>query len=604
MTSSSEPRRRLRVLFAMRNYWYVRHFEPVIAALAAAGHEVQLLAERPTNEKAEDWSDAAAALAAHVPGLSYATAPRADEDVWYDLRVMLRLGLDYLRFTAPEYRTLEQMVARARARTPYWLRRVADSAPGRSARGRQVLAALLGAAERVVPPDPALASDLAERRPDVVVVTPLVELGSEQADVVRVAQRLGIPSVLCTGSWDHLSSKGLIRALPDRVIVWNETQKNEAVAMHGVPPAVIEVTGAQCFDQWFARQPSTGRAEFCARVGLRADSPYVIYACSALFEGSPDEAGLVSEWIAQLRRHPRLRAVGVLIRPHPKRAAEMAAFTAGLEQVAVWPRSGTAPFAADAQAEYFDSLFHAAAVVGLNTSALIEGGIVGRPVLTILHPDYTGNQEGTLHFRYLLDGGLLLAARSIEEHLDLLARAIAGPEGGANDAFVRAFVRPHGLEEPATPRVVASIEAAAAGRRAPSGETAGVRLGRTLLWPVARATSGRFAEQVGRARRRKVEDEERARRLAVLAVKRQRIRATRAAERARIREERDSRRAREREEALARRAAERLAVVAQREAERAERERAARAAQEARQRAKAERIEQHRRSKRAAAGKS
>ena len=35
------------------------------------------------------------------------------------------------------------------------------------------------------------------------------------------------------------------------------------------------------------------------------------------------------------------------------------------------------------RADYFDSIYHAAAVVGINTTAQIESAIVGRPVHTL-----------------------------------------------------------------------------------------------------------------------------------------------------------------------------------------------------------------------------
>jgi len=34
------------------------------------------------------------------------------------------------------------------------------------------------------------------------------------------------------------------------------------------------VTGAQCFDQWFDRQPSRDRETFCRQVGLPSSPPY------------------------------------------------------------------------------------------------------------------------------------------------------------------------------------------------------------------------------------------------------------------------------------------------------------------------------------------
>ena len=68
-----------------------------------------------------------------------------------------------------------------------------------------------------------------------------------------------------------------------------------------------------------------------------------------------------------------------------------------------------------AQDGLFRLLCHSAAVVGLNTSAMIEAAIVGRPVLTVLLPEFRDNQEGTVHFHYLLDGpeALLRASRSM-----------------------------------------------------------------------------------------------------------------------------------------------------------------------------------------------
>jgi hypothetical protein len=41
--------------------------------------------------------------------------------------------------------------------------------------------------------------------------------------------------------------------VPDKVIVWNATQRDEAERFHGIPAERVVVTGAQCFDQWCDR---------------------------------------------------------------------------------------------------------------------------------------------------------------------------------------------------------------------------------------------------------------------------------------------------------------------------------------------------------------
>ena len=91
----------------------------------------------------------------------------------------------------------------------------------------------------------------------------------------------------------------------------------------------------------------------------------------------------------------------------------------------LWGRNPVDP---DAKADYFDSLHHSAAVVGLNTSAFLEGAIAGKPVFTTLLPEHYENQEGTIHFHYLLNvgGGLLHTAKTLDEQCRQLNACASG----------------------------------------------------------------------------------------------------------------------------------------------------------------------------------
>src|SRR5204863_7581991 len=96
----------------------------------------------------------------------------------------------------------------------------------------------------------------------------------------------------------------------------------------------------------------------------------------------------------------------------------------------------------------------------LNTSAFIEAAIAGRPVFTILLPEWHENQLGTTHFKYLFEagGGLLISSRTFDEHLAQLDEALRHPSTQVRP-FVRSFVRPYGLDVPATPIFVREVEA-------------------------------------------------------------------------------------------------------------------------------------------------
>ena len=227
-------------------------------------------------------------------------------------------------------------------------------------------------------------------------------------------------------------------------------------------------------------QPATTREAFCELAGLDSTRPIITYLGSSKFVAATEQA-FVTRWIAELRRSadPALAGCSLLIRPHP--AGEKNWHAEDSIDLR-WPTVGekatvSRPFGDEraivmnspmqnADAVLYDTVYHSAAIVGLNTSAEIEAAIVGRPVFTILDSDAKG-QQGTLHFHYLLrqQGGHVELAQTFSQHLAQLSDALAGRCGrAAIDAFVQRFVRPHGLSVPVSPLVADAIEALAATR--------------------------------------------------------------------------------------------------------------------------------------------
>jgi len=495
----------VKIVFIARHYSYLRLFESAILALADRGHQIVLAADRTETMGGRQMVER---IAEKYPNVTTCDAPGRYTGAWAEVAKQLRLGLDYLRFLQPGYDETPYLRQRAQERAPRLVVRLASSPLGALVGGRRGLAALLGAAERGLPIPAAMREFLIERQPDLLLITPLIDLGSPQLDHFAAARALGIRTLLPVGSWDHLSSKALLRVLPERVLVWNPMQRQEAVELHDVPSDRVVVTGAQCYDQWFGRQPSRSREDFCARVGLDPERPFVLYTCSSLFRGTVSEPEFVESWVRALRtsRDPRLKGIGILIRPHPARLDEWRAVDlSGQRNLVFW---GAHPVDAEAKNDYFDSMYYSAGVVGINTSAFLEAAVVGKPVHTVLLPDVSrDNQEGTLHFRYLLNvnGGLLRAARSLEEHLTLLAGSLA-PEGGGDEKasrFVDGFVRPHGRGEAATPRFVAAIEEAGT-LPAPPRErrSLGAWLGFLAMYPVASLLAVHLRSQPWRKRTR------------------------------------------------------------------------------------------------------
>jgi len=450
----------MRILFSMRHSGALRNFASTIEALARDGHQVHLVFMMP--DKRGDGRLLRALQDEH-PGITVGEiVPGRRRGLWHEVARAVRTSGDYVRYRTSDYAGAHALRARAAARVPPIVRATLDHPPVGWTGGLRLAARLFRLAEEAIPVDPEVSAAIAGARPDVVLVTPLVDLGSAQVEYLKAARALGIRSGLAVHSWDNLTNKGVLRIVPDRVFVWNDAQRREAETMHGVPPDRVVVTGAPVYDQWFDRRPSTTREAFCATVGLRADRPVFLYLCSSRFIAA-DEPSYVERWIAAVRSAPdvRVREAGLLVRPHPDNLPPWQTFdTARHAAVAVWPRGGGEPVDRATRDDYFDSMYHAAAAVGVNTSAQVEAGIVGLPVHTIRDPEFAGTQDGTLHFRHLLPehGGLLHVADDLGQHVEQLARSLdeRRETGGASE-FVRSFVRPYGDTVAATPRLAAAI---------------------------------------------------------------------------------------------------------------------------------------------------
>jgi hypothetical protein len=450
----------MKLLFLMRNPAYVRNYESAIVALAQRGHQVNI-----NFNILKDDDRLQERLAKLNGNIVYTNKllPRR-EDIWTGLVILKRGVRDYLRYLSPEYASAHKL----RERVEKHLR----GFPKLGFYCLQFLSQIIGLKrldrwlkmiEAIVPSDSHITEFLKSENPDLILITPLVDFDSIQTDYQKSAQELGIGCILCVNSWDNLTNKGLIQIEPDRVLLWNNFQKQEAIALHGVAPENITVTGAQCYDKWFNQQPSTSRTEFCDKVGLNRDRPYLLYLCSSGFI-APQEVSFVEDWLQQARKsqHPCLREVGLLVRPHPQNAQQWSQVDfSEWDNVAIWPRGGQNPVTDEARANFYDSIYHSAAVLGVNTSAMIESGILGKPVYTILDPRFKATQEGTLHFQHLVRGGLLQLSHHFEEHLEQLRSLLEGNSEAYRhqiQQFIHEFVRPHGLETPCTPIVVEAIE--------------------------------------------------------------------------------------------------------------------------------------------------
>jgi hypothetical protein len=463
---SGEGRAPGRLLVVLHEPGYFRMYGSTIVELGRRGWDVRLAFDNP-GKRGEGRRHVPEGAAPNVQSIGAVPGGGADGPL-----AAMRATLDYVRYLEPAF-----------GGAGYLRRRAEKFLPGRAAfltriqgTPRIVVTAAIGmarAVEGLVPPDAAVLGLVRALRPDAVLVSPLVTAGPSgwrQTEVVKAARSLGIPVIVGVASWDHLSSKGLIRLVPDLLLVWNELQAREAVDLHRVPRSRVVVTGAQSLDHWFAAPPDGAAQAFRAGLGVDAARPIVLFVGSSRNMAPGDsEVRFVRRWLAAIRAAsaPRVRDAFVVIRPHPTNVEPWRAVEFDDAGVVVHPTTFSGIPLTEPEVDLFrTSLLACDAVVGINTTAMIEGAIFERPVLSVRDEAFVHSQAETLHFGLLESAGGVATAGSLDAHMCQLAGALDDPAPyvARARAFVASFVRPRGAAQAATGHVCDEIERLALAR--------------------------------------------------------------------------------------------------------------------------------------------
>lgn len=430
----------MRIVFVLGGRVFFRFIDGVVRELDADGHQVEVRVPVSPSVAIERCRDECRSLAV----VTYGEEPY----VLKRLVTHVRLLRGYRHWLAPEHRWPE-FLRRRWATTELGFPRAlrgAVSLLGLERFDRLITALptrrVLAALERRIPPNPRVAAALRKSAPDLVVATPFVYPSPRQhtteVEHVKAARRLGIPTAVMVASWDNLSMKGVFYVEPDLVLVWNEIQRREAGDFHHLASDKVVATGAPLFDAWFERRYELPREELLRRAGLAGD--YVLYVESSAASG--DEWGLVHRSAEALDAAGADPALRVMVRRHPSRRDVWRPLEH--PRLKLFPDQSSVPDTTEGRTEFYNSIRHARAVVGVNTTVFLEAAILDRPCVALLDPEKDYFQAGLVHFQYLLDADFLELAASPEEAAERLLAIAVGADRKRNErqAFVRSFVRP------------------------------------------------------------------------------------------------------------------------------------------------------------------
>ena len=229
---------------------------------------------------------------------------------------------------------------------------------------------------------------LFDRYQPVLVIAANPGLVFSEVPLLRSAKRRGVRSMAIDPSWDNFTNKLIPVRQVDRLVVWNDIMKAQAIALHGYTADAIRVAGAPQFDPHFrARTP---RADFFRRIG--ADPSRKLIALTTTPRSLYSHHDHVLRGLVAAMNSDQLAGAQVLVRLHPRDEFEAYREFTSLPHVIIEKPFRDTVKVADGlaidvmpehQKHLGDTLCHADVVVNVASTISVEACIFDTPVVNI-----------------------------------------------------------------------------------------------------------------------------------------------------------------------------------------------------------------------------
>ncbi len=295
--------------------------------------------------------------------------------------------------------------------------------------------------------------------PNLVFVTHALAL--EEFTVAHMARRFGAAVVAMIHSWDNITAKTGMRTavglnpgrmLPlefDRVIVWNEIQRQELEQFYRYPRERILVTGVPQFDR-YVNHEYPERVTFMRRIaGDPAKRVILFAAASAMMMPVHRQKEIVDQLVKALRNDEFSQSSQLLIRWHPGLDLSMwETKLAGVPGV-LFQRPSPAFSACrltsgwkigeSDEIHLAETLRHSDVVVNFCSTMAIDASMMGKPVVcigfdgheTVPYLESVAKWYDYTHYRPIVESGGARIARSPDELIPYINAYLTDPNRDA-----------------------------------------------------------------------------------------------------------------------------------------------------------------------------
>jgi hypothetical protein len=235
------------------------------------------------------------------------------------------------------------------------------------------------------------ADQLFDRYRPSLVVSSSPGLIFSEVPLLRTAARRRVRSIAVDPSWDNFTNKLLPVRRVDRLIVWNELMKQQAVDLHGYAPADVRIAGTPQWDLYFRNVVATPRDVFFKRIGADP-SRRLITLTTTPRELYSHHDHVLRVMIGAMASAAWTHDTQVLVRLHPRDDMDAYAAFQGVPGVivekpfrqTVKAGDGLAiDITAENQQHLADTMRHSDVVVNVASTIAIEAAIFDTPIVNV-----------------------------------------------------------------------------------------------------------------------------------------------------------------------------------------------------------------------------
>ena len=254
--------------------------------------------------------------------------------------------------------------------------------------------------EKLTPAE--LYSEVFEKyEPSQVVVTRVLNYSNDYP-VMRAALKYKIPVVALVSSWDNLTSKAFFPFSLDKLVVWNNVMKNEAIDLFQYPESDIFVSGIPRYDALLNNDLSQTKDEFLKYVGANLNKKLITYATGSKTTGrtkvdpkTPEPE--IVKYLAQSICDGTISNCQLLVRLHPQADVEEYNSLRKMNNVILQVPGDKSSFQ-DRLFSYSDDIElgelmkHSDVVVNLASTITIDAALFDTPIICI-NFDFFGQRK-------------------------------------------------------------------------------------------------------------------------------------------------------------------------------------------------------------------